>query len=144
MAPVFVDTSALVKYYYPEKGSDQLEGILLNAARAYLSQVAIAEFASALMKKVRTRTLEIAMEVLIWDAFQDDLTSGQMELISFDARHYQRAAEIIIGYGQTERIRTLDSLQLAAALDVHNANFVCADKFLSDIAVKMGFNVQRV
>ena len=58
--------------------------------------------------------------------------------------HYQKAVEIIRGFGQREGIRALDSLQLASALDVHDAKFLSADRLLSGLALKMGFNVLRI
>ena len=38
MEPVFADTSALFKLYYPEDGSEKVETSLLKAERVYLSQ----------------------------------------------------------------------------------------------------------
>ncbi len=144
MASLFVDTSALVKYYYPEAGSERVESILLKARQVYLCQIAVTEFASALMKKMRTGTLEKEKQVVVWNVFLDDLNTGQMELISLDERHYLKAADIIRDYGRKESIRTLDSLQLVAALDVPDTKFIAADKFLSRIATKVGLNVGRI
>lgn len=144
MDSVFVDTSALVKYYYPEDGSEKVEAIFLKAKTVYLCQVATIEFASALMKKVRTGTLEMDVQNLIWNTFLDDLGSGQIELITLDERHYEKATEIIRRYGAKDGIRTLDSLQLVSALDVFDAMFLSADISLSGLAVKMGFRVERV
>jgi predicted nucleic acid-binding protein len=141
---VFADTSALFKFYYPEDGSEKVEASLLKADRVYLSQIAVIEFSSALMKKVRTRSLDTDSQVLIWNTFVDDLETGQMELIPLDDRHYQKATDIIRSYGQKKDIRTLDSLQLVAALDVHDAKFLSADKHLSALAVRMGFRVERI
>jgi predicted nucleic acid-binding protein len=107
---IFVDTSALVKYYYPEEGSERVESLLLKAEGVYLCQVATTEFASALMKKIRTGNLEMEAQVLIWNTFLDDLDSRQMQLISLDERYYRKASEIIRGYGHKEGIRTFDSL----------------------------------
>ena len=144
MGSVFADTSALVKYYYPEEGSDKVEACLLKAERVYLSQIALTEFASALMKKVRTRSLDMKKQVLIWNTFVDDLGTGEMELLPLDERHYHKATDIIRNYGQKKDTRTLDSLQIAAALDVHDAKFLCADKSLSSLASGMGFKVERI
>jgi predicted nucleic acid-binding protein len=141
---IFIDTSALVKYYYPEEGSERVESILLKADGVYLCQVATTEFASALMKKIRTGNLEIEAQVLIWNTFLDDLDTKQMQLIPLDERHYRKASEIIRGYGHNEGIRTLDSLQLVAAFDVYDAMFLSSDNFLSDFASKMGFKVEKI
>ena len=144
MTSLFVDTSALVKYYYPEAGSERVEAVILKAKQVYLCQIAVTEFASALMKKMRTGTLEKEKQVVVWNVFLDDLDTEQMTLIHLDERHYLKAADIIRDYGQKERIRTLDSLQLVAALDVSGAKFIAADKFLSRIAIKVGLNVERI
>jgi predicted nucleic acid-binding protein len=141
---LFVDTSALVKYYYPEVGSKRVEDILLKARKVYLCQIAITEFASALMKKMRTGTLEKEKQIIMWNIFLDDLNTRQMELIYLDERHYLKAADIIKDYGHKEGIRTLDSLQLVAALDVPDAKFISADKFLSRLAIKRGLKVERI
>jgi len=58
----------------------------------------------------------------------------------YNERHYLKAAEIIRDFGKEEGIRTLDSLQLVAALDVHDTKFISADKFLSGLAIKMGLS----
>ena len=144
MNSIFVDTSALVKYYYPEEGSERVESILLKAEDVYLCQIATTEFASALMKKIRTGSLEMETQVLIWNTFLNDLDSRQVQLIPLNEKHYQKASEIIRSYGHKEGIRTLDSLQLVAAFDVYDAMFVSADNFLSHFASKMGFKVEKI
>ena len=54
MTSLYVDTSALVKFYYPEQGSDGVEEALLGADRVYISQLTIVEMASVLMQKIMT------------------------------------------------------------------------------------------
>jgi len=58
MRALFVDTSSLVKFYYPEKDSDRIEKIILSSEQIYLSGLSIVEIASALMKKVRIKELK--------------------------------------------------------------------------------------
>jgi predicted nucleic acid-binding protein len=141
---LFVDTSALVKYYYPEKGAEVVENAILSAQKVYISQLARAEFASAIMKKVRMGTLDIGDRDLIWNAFLDDLHADRMELLDFDESHFGRAAELIIRYGQQRGIRTLDALQLVAAFNVRDAVFLVADRLLFDLAVQMGLKAENV
>lgn len=66
-----------------------------------------------------------------------------MKLISLDERHYFKALDIIRGYGHKEGIKPIDFLQLVLDLDVHDAKFLSSDKFLSDLAIKMGLKVER-
>jgi len=44
---VFLDTSALVKLYVPEAGSQQLRAFLADADHVAISMVAVPEFTSA-------------------------------------------------------------------------------------------------
>jgi predicted nucleic acid-binding protein len=138
---LFVDTSTLVKYYYPEQGSEEVEEILLRAERIYLCQITPAEFASALMKKVRTGSLEMEEQTLIWNVFLEDLATRPIEIISLGERHYKKAIDLIMEYGRKLGIRTLDSLQIAAAFDVQDSIFFSDDKVLSGVAAEMGFKL---
>jgi predicted nucleic acid-binding protein len=141
---VFVDTSALVKYYYPEMGSEQVELQIVNADKVYLCQLTPTEFASALMKKVRDKTLDPDRQEAIWSVFLDDLSSLQVELVPLTQRHFAKATQMIRSYGHKEGIRTLDSLQLVTALEVEKAKFLSADKSLAALAVKIGLSVEKI
>lgn len=46
MPPLYVDTSALVKFYYPEADSKKIEGLILKAPRIIVSNLSIVEMAS--------------------------------------------------------------------------------------------------
>jgi len=141
---VFVDTSALVKYYYPEMGSEKVELQIVNADKVYLCQLTPTEFASALMKKVRDKTLDLDRQEAIWNAFLDDLSSLQIELVPLTQRHFEKTTQMIRSYGHKEGIRTLDSLQLVTALEAEKAKFLSADKSLAALAVKIGLSVEKI
>jgi predicted nucleic acid-binding protein len=59
--------------------------------------------------------------------------------------HYQPAGALITQHGMSRQLRTLDAIQLAVALRVHQAvpidQFVCADQRLCDIAALEGLAV---
>lgn len=142
--PVFADTSSLVKFYYPEPDSDKVEAFLLKAERIYISNLTIVEMASALSKKVRTGGLLKEQETILWNTFLDDLQTGQIEVMTLDERHYFKAADLIREFGGKYGIKTLDSLQLSAAHTLHNARFLCSDKTLSKVALKIGIKMLRI
>ncbi|MFH1703088.1 MAG: type II toxin-antitoxin system VapC family toxin [Nitrospirota bacterium] len=141
MAALFVDTSALVQYYYPEKESKRIEEQILSSQHIYISGLSITEMASALMKKIRNRELAKAQEMLIWNTFMDDLQTSQIELIFPEDGHYFRAADIIREFGVKYGIKTLDALQLATAHGLSDSRFLCTDKVLSKLAVEMGIRL---
>jgi predicted nucleic acid-binding protein len=141
MQSVFVDTSALVKYYYPEKDSDRIEHLLLTARRVCISSLSVTETASALMKKVRTGELKKTDELLIWNTFLDDLGTGRIDVLLPDERQYERAADIIRKLGARHGIRTLDAIQIAVAQSAGDVSFLCADKVMAAVAEKVGMKV---
>jgi predicted nucleic acid-binding protein len=143
MTSLYVDTSALVKFYYPEQGSDGVEEALLGADRVYISQLTIVEMASALMQKIRTGDLTKRAETVIWTAFQDDMNAGNVELVHLHDRHYVKAADVIREYGKAHGIKTLDALHLSIAHGLHAATFLCSDKVLVRIAAAMGIKIAQ-
>ena len=141
MYSLFVDTSSLVKFYYPEIDSDKVEGILLQSDCVYISNLTIVEMASAFSKKTRTGELEKEMEAVLWNTFLDDLQTGQMEAVPLDDRHYFKAADLIRRFGGKYGIKTLDSLQLSIAHSLQGSEFLCSDNTLSKVASKMGIKL---
>ena len=141
MTALFVDTSALVQYYYPEKESEPIEEQILKSHHIYISGLSITEMSSALMKKIRNREISKTQEMLIWNTFMDDLQTEQIELIFPDDRHYFRAADIIREFGSKHGIKTLDALQLATAHGLSTARFLCTDKVLLKLATEMGIRL---
>ncbi len=144
MRSLFVDTSSLVKFYYPEPDSDKVESILLKAERIYISNLTIVEMASALQKKIRMKELENLKETLIWNTFLDDIQSQQIETVSLDDRHYLMASELIRKYGGKSSLKTLDSLHLAIAHDLDNSEFLCSDNVLSQVATQLGIKLAQI
>ena len=137
---VFVDTSALVKYYYPEADSNKVERLILDAKRLYLCELSLVEFASALMKKVRMNELQEQEQQLIWEAFLSDTQAENVELVDLSQDDFRSASNLIIKYGKARNLRTLDSLQLAAALKVSDGDFLSSNKELLTIAKEIGLS----
>lgn len=135
---LFVDTSALVKFYYPEDDSEAIESLLLNSEKIFICELASVELASALARKVRMKELSKKEKKLIWQAYNNDLLSTDVELIRLEETDYFKAAELIMNYGESESLRTLDALHLAAALRVSDALFLTADKTFQNVASKLG------
>ncbi len=137
---LFVDTSALVKYYYPEVDSQEVERVMLGAERLYLCELSLVEFASALMKKIRMNELQNHEQQLIWEAFLSDIQAENVELIDLSQDDFRAAADLILKYGKGRNLRTLDSLQLAAALKLTNGRFLSSDKELLSVAKDIGLS----
>jgi len=139
MAVLFFDTSALVKYYHPEMGSDRVTQLIDSGEnRIVISRFALVELHSALAKKARSGVLTNAECRVMMRRFRGDLRRKKYGIIRLLISHFRTAIQIIQQQGLKNNIRTLDSLQLASA--VHSANphrpiqFVSSDDALCQMA----------
>ena len=144
----FFDSSALVKLYHPERGSDRIEAIFDEPGRRIIiSRLAGVEFHSALALKVRTGRLDSGESLALRLRFLEHVTSGAIMLLGVHANHYTNAEDLIVQHGNRKGLRTLDALQLAVALDVQARvgldAFVVADTAFAEIAEAQGVSVRN-
>jgi hypothetical protein len=84
----FFDTSALVKVYHAERGSDRVEAMFDEPGRRIIvSRLASVEFHSALALKVRTGHLDPAESLALRLRFLEHITSGVIMLLGVHANH---------------------------------------------------------
>ncbi len=140
---LFFDTSALFKLYHKEKGTSELIDFFKNNAitAVYISEITEIEFSSAVWKKVRKGEINEDTARLIIEKFEKD--SGKYSLITQNYQVRKKAAQLIAKYWK-EGLRSLDSIQLASALNVGSSVdfFITSHDILSDIAIKEGFKTQ--
>ena len=144
MPNYFLDTSALAKLYHKEAGSEYVDRIVKeHGSRCTISRLSIVEMESVLAIKVRTgeineEQVEIARRCLRADLSQRRLLVGP----PIQARHYHTARILLVRYGATDGLRTLDALQLAIALDLKQTGqitlLVAADQRLCRVAELAG------
>jgi predicted nucleic acid-binding protein len=131
----FFDTSALGKHYHTEIGTAKVEAILAQAnSRQLISRLGVVEVLSVFAGKVRTGTITIAAFDTLRRRFFTDLTRRVFEVVRMTGWHYEEAQRLVRKHGPARRLRTLDALQLAVALDLRAKGvidqFICADKAL--------------
>lgn len=137
---VFLDTSSLVKLYYEEPGSKAfVQKISEQASELYVFELSKVEFASALWKKVRTKDIDIDTCERILALFDSNHDSYQW--IIQDSHVITSAKNLFKKYG-LRGLRTLDSLQFAAALKVKTEVeiFVTDDLLLREFFDEEGLN----
>lgn len=139
---VFADSSAVVKLYAPETGSELLAG----HDGFYVSEVARVEVPSAFWRKHRMGELSGPDCRLLTDQFEHDWHDphGRFAVLPVGAELLERAAELVERRG----LRTLDAIQLASAVRVHQVDpdcalFVTFDSDLGEAAADEGFALLR-
>ncbi len=134
---VYLDTSALVKRYIREAGSDQVEQRVQQAAAIGSAAITRAEVAATFAKAVRTGLLKR-------DAAQHDLETFRQDWNDYERLEVNdtvvaRADALAWQYG----LRGYDAVQLATALIWHETlestvTFATYDKALWGVARQVG------
>lgn len=146
MAQYFFDTSAAVKYYHAESGTLAVAAIFAQPGRRVLiSSLGFVEIQSAFALKVRTGVLDRKGAGLQRLRLLLDVAAGDIEVFSITEDHFVTEERLIGQHGFTYRLRTLDALQLAVALDLAAQglvdHFVVADQSLGEVASLEGLVV---
>jgi len=108
----FFDTSALVKYYTEEKGSEQVTAIIQDSETyIFISELTCIEIKSSFATKCRTGQITQDEWQIAVQAFDESLANFYVEPINEAVR---RAAEQLIQtFAVQYALRTLDAIQLA-------------------------------
>ena len=146
MARSFFDTSALVKHYHAEAGTAVVDRIIgTPGAELFLARLTLVETISVFAIKVRTGAFDPPEFARLRGLFATHVARRRYQVVRLLNAHYDRAQDLVTSYGLTRQIRTLDALQLAVALHLHQMapldHFVCADQRLCDIAALEGLAV---
>lgn len=134
---LFCDTSALVKLYIVEVGSEELKARLLEAEAVAVCRIAWAEAFAALSRRAR----EVPVDALIIEQAKAALAADwpHFVVLDIDQALVERAGE----YADTFALRGYDSVQLAAAFETGRISqcqifFACFDTRLNKAAKLLG------
>ena len=136
---LFCDTSALVKLYIVEEGSDALKQQLSAAEAVAVCRIAWAEAHAALSRRAR----EVPRDALIIEQAKAALAVDwpHFVILEIDQILVERAGE----YADTFALRGYDSIQLAAAYETGRVSqlpifFACFDIRLNKAAKLLGMS----
>lgn len=136
MSHCFFDTSALVKRYYEERGSKTVDTIVEDDnTTVVITSLAVIEAVSAVRRKHNTNDIaEEVMYSLIAAFFEEAL--ADFVILPMEEIAFEQSFNLVL----EDDLRTLDALQLSAAISVahDDLRFVCADRELVAVADKRG------
>ena len=146
MALYFFDSSAVAKRYHPEIGSERVMTIFAELQKEIrISQLSFLEVQSVFAMKVRSGFLDRKDAGMQRARFLVDVAAGDIEVVRVTTSHFAIAERLIGRHSFLKRLRTLDALQLAVALDLLGLGlldyFVVADKILGEVATLEGLAV---
>ncbi|MEW6002738.1 MAG: type II toxin-antitoxin system VapC family toxin [Nitrospirota bacterium] len=137
----FFDTSALVKRYHVENGSEKVEEIFNDPEGIFtIASITIAEFASAFARKLTEGIISEDDLRICLSEFSKDMISS-FWIIDLERNHINKSIPLIIKHN----LRTLDSLQLVVFLDLSplSPTMVTSDEALFNTAIKEGYQAIR-
>jgi uncharacterized protein len=149
VATYFLDTSAIVKRYFPEQGHTWIV-TLCDPAQGHtlsISQAALVEVVATMCRKAREQRITISERNQLIDTFRQDLQETYSVRIVTTAM-YTAAGDLC----RSHPLRAYDAVQLACALDLGNEMlahhmvgpiFVCADSNLLRVAATEGLNIEN-
>lgn len=138
---IYLDTSVLAAYYYPEILSDQVQRYLSRQVKPALSFLTEVELYSAIARKVRSQEMEMADAKRIFATFQSHLDAELFTIIPVQNHHW-RLARGWIGLFSTP-LRTLDALHLSMA-SAEEMELVTSDKQLYRSAGILGVKARFI
>jgi len=134
----FLDTSALVKLFHQEEGSDQIVALFQQGAQIWISDLARLEIMSALYRKFRNKELD---ELRLQTAVQAiDAQLQQFNIEPVNRLTMDEALMLLKLLGKNHGLRTLDALHLATFNLISEPTwyFVTADHNLMAAASTLG------
>ena len=138
MRNLFFDTSALVKRYYDESGTEFVDSLITDDdTKVVLTSIAVIETVSAFRRKYnRDGISEGVLDDLLASFFEEALSD--FLILPTEESWFANSFELVL----EDDLRTLDSLQLSAALsvseNVEDFVFISADRELVSVAESKG------
>jgi uncharacterized protein len=138
---VYLDTSALVKFFHEEEGTDLITALIEDSSAVlYVSELTILEFTSALQRLCRAGFIDRNNLKVALDSFRKELS--RFKVIPVNSQVINGAEKLLLELGNDPGLRTLDSIQLSTFISL-NLNlagglFVASDLTLVKAAEAKG------
>jgi len=146
MPRYFLDSSALAKAYHVETGTPKMLVLLADVGnQCFISSLTVIEIQSVFSQKVRDGKIDENDYMLLKKRFAADIQSKKLAVKNLLRPHQRMAERLIEKHAKQRRLRTLDAMQLGAAIELTKKlgldHFVCADKHLVGVARLEGVSV---
>jgi predicted nucleic acid-binding protein len=140
---IYLDTSAFLKLYVREEGSQFVQGCLEEQDHPVpIPDILRFEFLNALRLKVFWNELTDGTVDHLLTLFDDRLLRGQYAVVEIDAGRRISDFRHLTSHSSTLGCRTLDVLHVATALQLRPDRFITFDDRQRSLATAAGLSVQ--
>jgi predicted nucleic acid-binding protein len=133
---LFFDTSAFIKRYVDEPGSDRVQELISSAGELGLSVLLLPESVSTLSRLLREGRMTGEEYRALKDAILSDLADA--DICDLTPSVLERTVTCL----ETGALRALDAVHIGSALEYRPALFVSADRRQIEVAVAQGLTVE--
>lgn len=135
----FLDTSALLKRYIPEQGSDAVDSIFSEEAERYITSMGLLECFSSLRRLHEVeKVLNQEQYRMLCASVMSDINSGTVVVTQASPSDLALAASLL----QSRYLTAVDGLQIAVAVGLWSDTvFVSSDQKLNRVAEEHGLRV---
>jgi len=142
---LFFDTSALVKLFSTEKGSEIVKDLISDKTNhIWISELVYLEIYCALYRKLRNKEFSVENLKIIENEIEGQLE--EFSTIPLETAVLEKSKELIKNYGKNYGLRTLDALHIATwfLIAENNWKFVTSDKNQIEVIKKSGFTAIHI
>ena len=139
---VYLDTSALAKWYLNESRSEDFAAFMAQAADPVISRLVVLEMRCLLARRRRSGHLDRELEARVFAELEADVAAGHLLLRPVEDEHVVAAVGLIERL-QPIALRTLDALHLAIAATWALPQLATADRVMAEAAERLGMGVVR-
>lgn len=137
---VYLDTSALAKWYLAEANSGQVTDYIIGLDSAVISTLTKTEMRCLLARRKRMQEISPEFEAQIYATFLEDIAQRHLALCQVEDKHLDSAAHLI-DILPSHSLRTLDAMHLAIAQHNGIDRIAAADNLFAKAAIALGFIV---
>jgi predicted nucleic acid-binding protein len=137
---VYLDTSALAKWYLNEPRSEDFSAWIQNQHDTHISSLTVLEFRCLLARRKRRQDISSELEKQLFAVFEEDIEAGHL------IQHPVENVDIIHAVQLLERVfpiplRTLDAMHLRIAIALGTQAVATADSTMATAADELGLKV---
>ena len=138
--PLYCDTSALLKLYLPERGSDEFNEVVEDRDDVLVSDLAVTEFISAITRRLRQGSLALEAVRRLQHAIIGRLDESVYHRVELTREVHRRAEHFLLSLPEIP-LRAADALHLALASSARAVSLASFDARLAAAARAIGLAV---
>lgn len=139
---VYIDTSALAKWYVRESRSDDFESWIRQTSSPTISSLTLVEMRCLLARRRRNGTLDEHAESRAHGFFMEDVDQRHLTVETIGDADIRAAAHLIARV-RVHPLRTLDAIHLAICRSRDIPQLATADTAVAAVAEELGIEVVR-